>query len=155
MLRGFKLERDGRQRLVLTGADGERYENVEPVRAFPLSDPRRAISICSSDGREILEIDSLDDLDAATRASLERELAHREFIPVILRILNTPTQTEPATWQVETDRGITTFDVDSEDNVHRGDPHEVSLVDTHGIRYVIPDTRKLDHHSRRVLDRFL
>ena len=28
-------------------------------------------------------------------------------------------------------------------------------IDTHGVRYLIPDTRALDGHSRRILERFL
>jgi hypothetical protein len=151
----FTLERDERRHLVLTDEKGQRFADIEPVRAFPLSDPRHAISICDSQGREILFIDSLDDVDEQTRSILEAELGQREFVPVIRRVLNTPAQTEPATWQVETDRGVTTFELESEDSVHRRDPHRVSIVDSRGIRYEIPDTRKLDFHSRRVLDRFL
>jgi hypothetical protein len=151
----FTLERDAFGHLIFTGEDGARVADVDPVRAFPLSDPRRHISICDSLGREICAIESLDDLDPALRAMLEAELAHREFIPVIQRILGTPAKTEPATWTVETDRGVTSFELESEDNVHRRDAHAVSIVDARGIRYEIPDTRKLDHHSRRVLDRFL
>lgn len=151
----FKLRQDWRQRLVLIDADGELYEDVEPVRAFPLSDPGHSVSICNRDGREIVFIDSLDDLDPETREILEKELGRREFVPVILRILNTPPETEPSVWQVETDRGVTTFEVESEDSVHRREPAQVSIVDSRGIRYLIPDTRKLDAHSRRVLGRFL
>ncbi len=151
----FTLQRDSQRRLVFTAPDGRTHIDVDPVRAFPLSDPRHSISICDSLGREILYIDSLDDLDPATRASLEAELAQREFVPIILRVINTPPKTEPSTWQVETDRGITTFEVDSDDSVYRRPPRRVSIVDSRGIRYEIPDTRNLDHHSRRVLDRFL
>ena len=155
MAPAFRLECDSRGRLTLIMASGERHENVEPVRAFPLSDRRRFISICAHDGREILEIESLDAVDPDTGSLLEAELARREFLPVVLRIVNNPADSEPSTWQVETDRGVTTFDIESADNVHRRTDHEVSLIDTHGIRYVIPDVRMLDHHSRRILDRFL
>jgi len=151
----FTLQRDARRRLVYTTLDGRPFFDVEPVRAFPLSDPRHSISICDAQGREILYIESLDDLDAPTRAALEGELAQREFVPVILRVINMPTQSEPATWHVETDRGLTTFEVDSDDCIYRRPPHRVSIVDSRGIRYEIPDTQALDHHSRRVLDRFL
>ena len=151
----FTLERDSRKRLVLTTDDGEVYGGVEPVRAFPLSDPGKHISICDSDGREVVHIESLSDLPDDVRMILEEELAQREFVPVIERIINTPAMTEPSVWKVESNRGLTTFEVESEDSVHRREGFQVSIVDTRGIRYLIPDTRTLDTHSRRVLERFL
>jgi hypothetical protein len=151
----FTLERDSRGHLVLIDALGERYPDAAPVRAFPLSDPLHAISICDKDGREIVYIDSLNDLEPATRAVIEEALATREFVPVILKILSTPPRTEPALWQVETNRGVTSFEVESEDSIYRRDPRQVSIVDVRGIRYLIPDTRKLDKQSQRVLERFL
>jgi hypothetical protein len=151
----FTLERDSRQHLVLIDASGERHPDAAPVRAFPLSDPLHAISICDGNGSEIVYIDSLDELEPATRALVEEALGQREFVPVILRIVGTPPRTEPSLWQVETDRGITSFEVESEDSIYRREPRQVSVVDVRGIRYLIPDTQKLDAHSRRILDRFL
>jgi hypothetical protein len=149
------LVRDAERRLVFTAPDGKVHLEVEPVRAFPLSDPAHAVSILDALGREIYYIDSLEDVEPEGRRALEQELARREFVPVILRVVNTPPRTEPATWKVETDRGITTFEIESEDSVHRRDPFRISIVDRAGIRYEIPDTRTLDAHSRNVLDRFL
>jgi hypothetical protein len=151
----FTLERDSRGHLVLIDAQGERYPDAAPVRAFPLSDPLHAISICDQNGKEIVYIDSLDELEPATRAIVEESLAKREFVPVILKILTMPPRTEPALWQVETDRGVTSFEVESEDSIYRREPRQVSIVDVRGIRYLIPDTKKLDQKSQRVLERFL
>lgn len=151
----FRLHWDEEGQLVFTPSVGEVVAGVYPVRGFPLSDPGRCISICDGQGHEVWWIASLDALDGETRAMVEAELAQREFIPVILRVLNTPAQSEPATWQAETDRGVTTFEVESEDSIHRRGPHRVSIIDSRGIRYEIPDTRRLDAHSRRVLERFL
>jgi len=58
----FSLERDGWDRLVLTDETGNRYVGVEAVRAFPVSDPQHAISICDSRGREIVYLPALDAL---------------------------------------------------------------------------------------------
>jgi hypothetical protein len=151
----FTLERDSRQHLVLVDGQGERYPDVVPVRAFPLSDPLHSISICDRNGRELVYVDALEELEPATRAMVEEALAQREFVPVILRIIGTPPRTEPTVWHVETDRGVTSFEVESEDSIYRREPRQVSVVDVRGIRYLIPDTRKLDAHSRRILDRFL
>jgi hypothetical protein len=151
----FTLERDSRGHLVLIDEQGQRYPDATPIRAFPLSDPSHAISICDKDGREVVYVDSLDELESATRSMIEEALAKREFVPVILRILSTPPRTEPALWEVETDRGVTSFEVESEDSIYRREPRQVSIVDMRGIRYLIPDTRKLDQRSQRVLERFL
>jgi len=50
---------------------------------------------------------------------------------------------------------VTVFQLESENDVHRNEAGQVTLVDAHGIRYLIPDPRQLDARSRRVLDRFL
>ena len=151
----FTFERDAWQRLVMVMKTGNRYAGVEAVRAFPLSDPLRSISICDTDGKEVVYLDSLENVSAENRAIIEQELSQREFVPRILRILNHPTDAEPAEWRVETDRGITSFHVDTTDAVRRHEPHQISIVDSLGIRYLIPDTTGLDAASRSVLDRFL
>jgi len=151
----FIFERDAWQRLVMVMPAGERHVGVEPIRAFPLSDPAKAISVCDSEGREVLYLETLDCVSPQNRATIELELSQREFVPRITRILNHPTDAEPAEWRVETDRGVTTFHVDNTDAVRRHVPHQISIVDSLGIRYLIPDTTKLDAKSRSVLDRFL
>jgi hypothetical protein len=62
---------------------------------------------------------------------------------------------EPSEWVVETDRGKTTFLLGSEEDVHRLDGQRAIIVDTNGIRYLIPNVRSLDPHSRRILERYL
>lgn len=151
----FHLERDTFGRLVLIDSAGVRHVDVSPVQAFPLSASGRYISILDTAGHEVLSLDSLDGLDPQVRSTLEAELAERLFVPEIVRIVNTPSEMEPSTWTVETDRGLVTFTVEGEDSIHLRDRGRVSIVDSHGIRYEIPDARKLDAHSRRVLEPYL
>jgi hypothetical protein len=140
---------------VLVDARGQRYSGVEAVRAFPISAPQHAISFCDANGRELAYVPNLQDLPEPMRKTLELELSQREFVPVIRRILNDPPETEPTEWEVETDRGVTMFQLESEEDVHRNEAQQVTLVDSHGIHYLIPDVTRLDAHSRRVLDRYL
>jgi hypothetical protein len=149
----LQLEHDAFGRLTMI-RDAERVADVFPVRAFPVSDPDHWISICDTDGREILRIEKLADLPTDVRRVLEEELARREFIPVIQQI-HAATHEEPSQWEVETDRGPTSFTLNSEDDVRRIEPHQASIVDAHGIRYLIPDVGRLDGASRRLLDHFL
>jgi hypothetical protein len=151
----FELSHDAWGRLVLTDADGRQHVGVELVRAFPLSDPRHGIAVCDAHGRELWWIDDLDELPAPLVRQIEEELAQREFVPVIRRILRVSAPMEPSEWEVETDRGRTHFVLNNEDDVHRLDEHRALLTDAHGIRYLIPDTRQLDAASRRLLERYL
>ena len=65
-------------------------------------------------------------------------------------------EVDPSQWSIVTDRGPTTFLMEDSDNdVRRLGPYRILLVDTHGVRYLISDTRKLDGTSRRILDRYL
>jgi hypothetical protein len=155
-LPSFRLHRDPWGQLVLTFADGRQFKAVEPARAFPISHANQFISICDAEGHEILLIEKLSELPADVLAILNEELARREFMPVVLQIQKVLADTDPSEWHIKTDRGPTTFLMnDSDDDVRRLGPFRAILVDTHGIHYLIPDTRNLDAASRRTLDRYL
>jgi hypothetical protein len=152
----FTLEHDDRGRLVLCYGDGRRIVGVEPARAFPISSPAGFVSICDPEGHELLYVEDVAVLPADVRRVLEEESAHREFVPVVDRIERVSADTDPSEWQIVTDRGPVAFLMEDSDNdVRRLGPHRILLVDTHGIRYLIPDTRRLDAASRRILDRYL
>ena len=82
----FQLRRNAFGRLVFQGADGQAHEGVLPVRAFPISQPGRGLSLVTADGHELLWIDQLADLPADARALVEEELASREFMPEIRKL---------------------------------------------------------------------
>ena len=151
----FGLHYDAWGRLVLTDAAGREHVGVEPVRAFPISDPRHGLALCDAEGHELVWVEDLDALPPPLRRFLEDDLARREFVPVVRRIVAVSAPVEPSEWEVETDRGRTRFVLNSEDDVRRLSDHRALLVDAHGIRYLIPDTRALDATSRRLLERYL
>jgi hypothetical protein len=153
--RGITLSVDAWGKLVLGTPDGRRLVGVEPVRAFPISEPTRWISFVDSEGREVHCLESLDGLAPETRRLLEGELSLREFMPSIKRILRVSGEGTPSDWEVETDRGTARFTLDSEDDVRRLGPDRVLITDARKLRFQVPDTRSLDGHSRRVLERFL
>jgi hypothetical protein len=151
----LRLATDEFGRLTLELPDGARHVGVTPIRAFPTADPGRFIAFCDPQGRELLMLDSLDQLPAQTRAILEAELARREFQPVITRILEARAGSSQTDWRVETERGVASFATTTEEQVRGVGEHAVQFTDSHGIRYRIPDVRGLDPHSRKVLRRFL
>ena len=152
---GIVLAHDAFGRLVLVDADGVRHESVEPVRGFPISDPDRWISICDAQGRELAYVEDLSALPAETRSVLERDLARREFVPLIRRILSVPADTEPTQWEVETDRGATRFMLNTGDDVRRLSADRALVIDSQGVRYLVDDLSQLDATSRRILERYL
>ncbi len=135
--------------------EGRRHVGVEPIRSFPLSDPGRGISLCDAEGREVLWIDALAELPAAVRQPLEEELAAREFVPVIKRIVRSSGGIFPMTWEVETDRGSTLLELDAEEDLRRVSATRILITDARKSRFQIPDLRALDAHSRRILERYV
>jgi len=151
----FLLRRDSFGRLVFTNAGGKVQEGVVPVRAFPITSPDRGISIIDPYGHELAWIERLSDLPDASRKLIEADLASREFVPEIRRIRDVSSFATPSIWQVETDRGETMFTLKGEEDIRRLASSALLIADSHGINFLIHDRFALDHHSRRILDRFL
>ena len=138
--------------LHLAGID---YENVVPVRAFPLSSPDELISLTDSAGHELVWIEKLSDIPSIARSLIEAELNVRWLTLVIQKIQQVSSFATPSTWQVETDRGTTELLLKAEDHIRRLSPNSLLITDGHGLSFLIPAIEQLDHHSRRLLDRFL
>jgi hypothetical protein len=152
----FTLQRDAWGQLELTLADGRKLMGVEVARAFPISAPGEYVSICDAEGHEAMCIEDPSTLPPKVLEILDEELARREFVPVVVRIEEVLADADPSQWRIVTDRGPTTFLMEDSDNdVRRLGPHRILLLDKHGIRYLIPDARRLDGVSRRILDRYL
>lgn len=152
---GFGLHRDAHGHLVLRTADGRLHEGVVPVRSFPLAAPREAIALVGADGRELAWIERLDALPPAARALVEQEIAEREFMPVIARLVAVSSFATPSVWQLETDRGLASMTLRSEDDIRRLAGGGLLVTSGEGVVYRVLDRRALDRQSRRLLDRFL
>lgn len=151
----FRLSRNGFGQLVLTTAAGEAHQGVVPVRAFPIAAPEHGIALVSPDGHELVWIDRLADLPGHLRALVEEELASREFVPEISRIIEVSSFATPSTWEVATDRGRTSLVLKGEEDIRRLTQNTLLIADANGIQFLIRDIQALDKTSRRLLDRFL
>jgi hypothetical protein len=152
----FELESTLFGKLVLTNAGGERFEGVVPVRAFPIQSPDDGISLVNTEGREVAWVDRLSDVPQPAQDLIRTELATREFMPVIARIVSVSSYSTPCTWAVETDRGDTEFVLRGDEDIRRiGKGNALLIADAHGIQYLVRDQFAMDSHSKRVLDRFL
>ncbi|MFJ2988399.1 DUF1854 domain-containing protein [Collimonas sp. NPDC087041] len=151
----FTLSRNAFGKLVFTAANGDRFEGVVPVRAFPIGAPDDGIALVNADGQELAWIMRLTDLADDTRTMVEEELASREFMPEIQRIQRVSNYNAPCTWFVETNRGDASFTLKGEEDIRRIASTSLLIADNHGVQFLIRDTQALDKGSRKILDRFL
>lgn len=151
----FTLTRNAAGRLVLVGTEGDVHEGAVPVRAFPISAPEEGVSLLGEDGHELRWISRLSDLPEAMRALIEAELAQREFMPEITRIRQVSSFATPSKWQISTNRGDTELLLKAEDHIRRLTNSTLLITDGYGVSFLIRDVGVMDHHSRKLLDRFL
>jgi len=152
----FQLARNPHGRLVLTLPDGTAHEGVTPVRAFPIAAPGEGLSLVGSDGHELLWIPHVDQVAGPARQLIDEELAVREFVPTIEKIVAVSSFTTPSTWQVETDRGPASLVLKAEEDIRRlGGRTRLLIAGGDGMQFRVKDTTALDRHSRKLLERFL
>ena len=151
----YQLRRDTFGRLLLTAADGETHEGIVPVRAFPIASPDQGIALVDPHGHELAWIDRLSDLPDEWRTLVESELAMREFMPVISRIVSVSSFATPSTWRVKSNHGETRLVLKGEEDIRRLVSPALLIADSNGIYYLIRDRHALDQNSRKILDRFL
>lgn len=151
----FTLHRDTFGKLVMTDADGQVFEGVAPVRAFPIQSPDEGISLVLGNGKEVAWIDHIDALPEPARSLLQEELEGREFMPEIARVKSVSSFATPCTWYVDTDRGETQFVLKGEEDIRRIGAASLLIADNHGIHFLIRDMFNIDKTTRKILDRFL
>ncbi len=151
----YQLRRDAFGRLVLNNNNGKEHTGVLPVRAFPIASPDQGIALVDPHGHELAWIEHLSELPDALRKLVETELASREFMPVINRIVSVSSYATPSTWTVCTDHGDTELVLKGEEDIRRLALPSLLIADSHGIHYLIRDRYALDQTSRKILDRFL
>ena len=148
----FELTRNRWGRLVMTDDQGTVFEDVSVVPLFPISEPRKWISIISAEGHEIASIEDLEAYSPEIQEYLLNELTYRDFVPRISKVISVSGTSEPCEWLVQTNHGLTRFVLKSEDDIRRLSVHEVLIVDANGGRYRVDDTRKLDTRSLRFIE---
>jgi hypothetical protein len=151
----FTLAFDPFGKLVLTLADGTQHVGAVVVRAFPIATPQRHISILSTEGKELVWIDSVDDLPENERHHVLQALQTREFMPEILRLDGVNSFSTPSVWRVQTSRGAAELVLKGEEDIRRLSPATLIVADAHGVQFLIRDLPALDRHTRKLLDRFL
>ena len=149
------LSRNPFGRLLLQKSD-QTLAAVNPVRAFPLSAPTQGVSLIGEDGKEVLWIADLNAVDAAARTLIDEDLAAREFQPLIERIVSVSSFSVPSVWELATDRGAARMTLKAEEDIRKlAGRTKLQITGQDGVQYRIPDSNRLDRHSRKLLERFL
>ncbi len=113
------------------------------------------ISLLGRDGHELAWIERIDQLDPSSRKLLMADLADRQFMPRIMRVVSVSSFSTPSHWQVETDRGPTQLELKSEDHIRRLTEGRLLISGGDGVSYLVEDRAALDRNSWRLLERFL
>jgi hypothetical protein len=148
----FRLTYDAWSHLQLEDSQGRIYPEIVILPLFPVATPREWISIVSRDGEELVCLRDVSGLSSADRERVEQELAYREFVPQIIRVLWVSGTQEPCEWEVETNFGTTRFVLNSEEDVRRVSAWSIHFVDASGGRFRVDDIRKLDSRSRAYVE---
>lgn len=150
----IEFARDDQGRLVLVDTEGVRHVNVHPAKLFPLTEKDHWISIQSQGAREILCIEDPQSLPEPSRSLLLDALARRDFVPVIQVIHRIVRLADGHEWHVTTDRGDTSFEVETDESIQPLGHGRLVIMDRRNTRYLIPNIASLDRVSKRKLEHY-
>lgn len=132
---------------------GEKFYGLELHRMFPITGLDRYISLIDSDGKEIAIIRDINNLIPESKKVVEDCLREYYMIPHITKFIKMREKFSIWMWTVETDRGVCTFEIRNHltaiKPLYDG---RVLIKDANDNRYEIPDIKKLDKRSRRMLN---
>lgn len=150
-----RIERDAAGRLVLRLAgEPEPIADVRVARCFPWSLPDTFLSIRDPDGKEIILLETLDELDEPARSLVAEELRDKIFSPRITRLLEFKEEFGVTSIRAETDRGEVAFQIRSRDDIRVLSPVRALFRDVDGNTYELPDHTALDPASRRYIQHY-
>jgi hypothetical protein len=150
----FTLSIDARGHLEFIDGQGQVHKDATAVRAFPMTAPDKWVSIRDPKGQELALVKDPAMLPTSVRTVLEDELSRTEFSPIVRRIYEIRRAEYGVIWDVETDRGRVEFQLETEESIRSLGDRSAVIIDSHGIRYRIPDILELDRVSRRKLERY-
>lgn len=148
-----QLQRAPNGRLLLLQEDGP--VPVDLRRCFPWAAPSAWISLRDKEGAEKLLVRDLADLDPASRACLEAELADSGMTFAITTVLECRKELELRCWEVDTHQGHRSFQTELDEWPRSLPGGGVLIRDICGDLYTVADPEALDPKSRKLLDALL
>ncbi|MBI3829122.1 MAG: DUF1854 domain-containing protein [Planctomycetes bacterium] len=142
--------------LRLTMAEDRSCLKTSVLRAFPLSDPQRFLSVRDGANKEVGLIAEPKELSEENRKLVEEELSRRYLVPAVRRIVSALERFGTVDWTMETDRGLCKFTTRNlRENVQRPAPGRIIVSDVDGNRYDIRNVEELDLQSQELLFRHM
>jgi len=142
--------------LRLTVEADRSYVKVGILRAFPLSDPTRFLSVRDESNKEVGLIVDPAELSLQNRKLVEEDLERRYLVPAVQRIVAAKERFGTVDWTMETDRGLCRFTTRNlRENIQRPAPGRIILNDVDGNRYDIRNVDGLSRESQELLFRHL
>ncbi len=132
---------------------GEKLTGLEVHRLFPKSGGNRYLVLLDEDGEQRAVIRDADRLLPQSKEVVVRALEEYYTMPHITKIQKMTEKFRIWMWTVETDRGVITFEI--RNHIASIKPlydGRVLIKDANDNRYEIPDYRRLDKKSRRMLE---
>lgn len=151
-MESFTLEVDALGKLTLKRPGQEDAADVRIRRAFPWSVPGRYISVRSPEGKELLLIEDLQEVEAAQRTLIEAYLQKWAFIPRIQQVHEVVDRFGVQCWKVLTDRGEVEFRVQEREDIRFLNDGRFSIKDVDGCIYELPPLDQLDDKSRAAVE---
>jgi len=155
MTASFDLVENGLGQLALKRPGEEDVADIRIKRAFPWSGRNENISIRTNEGKELLLIDRLDQLESNLRNRITRWLDRHSFIPRITRINQVDVRFGFQQWDVETDRGPARFRVQEREDIRFLSDGRFAVKDADGNVYELKSLDQLDGPSRRAIEALL
>ncbi|MFW5985409.1 MAG: DUF1854 domain-containing protein [Halanaerobiaceae bacterium] len=132
---------------------GEEYESIDVLRLFPYSVKKRYILLHDGEGKEVGIIEDLTSLDQKSREIIEQELEKKYFIPRITKIYDIQHINRTPIWHVQTPNGDVVFEMKRSRDAKFVRKNHVVIKDANRNKYEIPDIRKLDPESLKLLEK--
>ena len=132
---------------------GEKFTELELHRLFPVTGLRRYIALVDKDGEAIAVIRNIDELLPESKKVVEDCLNEYYMIPRIKRFIEMSEKFAIWMWTAETDRGVCTFEI--RNHLTAVKPlydSRVLIKDANDNRYEIPNIKKLDKKSLKMLN---
>ncbi|MBQ6119906.1 MAG: DUF1854 domain-containing protein [Clostridia bacterium] len=130
----------------------EKLTGLEPHRLFPRSGGNRYVALLDGDGNQVAVIRNADNLLPESRETLLAAMEEYYMIPRITRFIKMTEKFKIWMWTAQTDRGEITFEI--RNHIASVKPlydGRVLIKDANDNRYEIPDYRKLDKKSQKML----
>ncbi len=130
--------------------DGKKVR-VKPISNFPWSHPDSFISICNSEGDELLQIENLDLLDGDSKTAVEEALKNVRFILEIKKIISVSEESDLRVWQVKTQIGPRKIVTKLDAWPTALNDDRVLVTDISGDLYEVRNIESMDKRSQQLL----